>query len=132
MLTLSDSVYGAIIAQAYDEQPFECCGLLIGDPKRAAASRYFPCRNTDESARVYTIEGKDHLRADREADDAGLEIIGVVHSHTHTAPYPSPTDVAAAPDPGWHYVIVSLADDAPTLRSYRIVEDQITEEPVSL
>ena len=38
----------------------------------------------------------------------GLEIIGVVHSHTHTEAYPSPTDVAQAPDPSWHYVIVSL------------------------
>ena len=32
----------------------------------------------------------------------------MVHSHTHTEPYPSPTDVAQAPDPAWHYVIVSL------------------------
>jgi proteasome lid subunit RPN8/RPN11 len=25
----------------------------------------------------------------------------VVHSHTHTEPYPSATDVRDAPDPGW-------------------------------
>ena len=57
---------------------------------------------------MYTIDPKDHLRAERDAEDRGLEIIGVVHSHTHTEAYPSPTDVAQAPDPGWHYVIVSL------------------------
>ena len=45
----------------------------------------------------------------------------MVHSHTHSEPYPSPTDVAQAPDPGWHYVIVSLKRDAPEVRSYRIV-----------
>ena len=50
----------------------------------------------------------DHLRADRDAEGRGLEIIGVMHSHTHTEAYPSPTDVAQAPDPAWHYVIVSL------------------------
>jgi len=54
-----------------------------------------------------------------------------MHSHTHTAPYPSPTDVAEAPDPAWHYVIVSLGEEAPTLRSFRIVGDRVTEEPVT-
>jgi hypothetical protein len=52
--------------------------------------------------------------------------IGVVHSHTHSEPYPSPTDVAQAPDPGWHYVIVSLKRGAPESRSYRIVDGTIS------
>ena len=37
----------------------------------------------------------------------------MVHSHTHSEPYPSPTDVAQAPDPAWHYVIVSFKREAP-------------------
>ena len=61
-----------------------------------------------------------------------MAIIGVVHSHTHTDAYPSPTDIGQAPDPDWHYVIVSLRDEAPVLRSYRIVDGTVTEEPVSL
>jgi [CysO sulfur-carrier protein]-S-L-cysteine hydrolase len=85
------------------------------------------------SARVYTIEPRDHLRAERDAEAQGWDILGVVHSHTHTAAYPSPTDVAQAPDPGWHYAIVSLRDDAaPDLRSYRIVDGEIAEEPVTV
>jgi len=56
----------------------------------------------------------------------------VYHSHTHTDSYPSPTDVAQAPDPGWHYVIVSLKDAEPVLRSFGIVDGAIAEEPVSL
>ena len=56
------------------------------------------------------------------AEDDGLEVIGVFHSHTHSEPYPSPTDVAQAPDPAWHYVIVSLKREAPESRSYRIVD----------
>jgi proteasome lid subunit RPN8/RPN11 len=55
-----------------------------------------------------------------------------MHSHTHTDAYPSPTDVQQAPDPGWHYVIVSLRQDAPVLRSYRIADGEILEEVVSL
>ena len=55
-----------------------------------------------------------------------------MHSHTHTDAYPSATDVAQAPDPNWHYVIVSLRDTAPVLRSYRIVDGVIHEERVSV
>ncbi|MFI5342563.1 MAG: M67 family metallopeptidase, partial [Candidatus Methylomirabilales bacterium] len=69
---------------------------------------------------------------DRDAESRGLEVIGVYHSHTHTPAYPSPTDVAQAPDPSWHYLIVSLAEDAPVIRSYRIVDGNISEEPVVL
>jgi hypothetical protein len=38
--------------------------------------------------------------------------------------------VAQAPDRGWHYIIVSLRQDAPVLRSFRIIDETITEEPV--
>jgi [CysO sulfur-carrier protein]-S-L-cysteine hydrolase len=93
---------------------------------------YVPCANVAASARVYSIDPREHLRAERAADDAGLEVIGVVHSHTHSEPYPSPTDVAQAPDPGWHYVIVSLKRGAPESRSYRIVDGGISEEPISV
>ena len=91
--------------------PLECCGLLAGRRRatRRRASATCPAGNAAASARVYTVDPRDHLRADRDAEDAGLEIIGVVHSHTHTPAYPSPTDIAQAPDPAWHYAIVSLA-----------------------
>ena len=60
----------------------------------------------------------------------GLELIGVMHSHTHTTAYPSPTDVDQAPDPGWHYVIVSFRTGVASLRSYRIVDETVEEEAV--
>jgi len=40
--------------------------------------------------------------------------------------------VRQAPDPTWHYVLVSLKDAEPVVRSYRIVDAMITEEPVEL
>ena len=109
------------------------CGLVAGPPDGGRVARFYPCRNAAASARVYTIDPHDHLRAERDAEDHGWEVLGVVHSHTHTAAYPSPTDVAQAPDPGWHYAIVSLRDDAdPSLRSYRIVDGDVTEEAVAV
>ena len=131
-LALTEAVLKQIVGHAYDGLPDEACGLLGGDPATGRVSIFYPCRNAAASARVYTVDPRDHLRADRDAEGRGLEIVGVMHSHTHTEAYPSPTDVAQAPDPAWHYVIVSLKRDSPVLRSYRIVDDSIAEEAVGL
>ena len=132
MLRLSQDVYEQMVGHCYDGLPLEACGLLGGDGETGKASRCYPTRNDAQSSRVYTVNPLDHLKADRDAEDNGLSIIGVFHSHTHTDAYPSPTDVAQAPDPTWHYVLVSLRDTAPVVRSYRIVDGKIAEEPVVL
>jgi [CysO sulfur-carrier protein]-S-L-cysteine hydrolase len=130
VLRLSEHSYAQLVGHAYDDLPDEACGLLGGVPETGRVDVFYACRNVAASAKLYTVDPKDHLRADRDAEGRGLEIIGVMHSHTHTEAYPSPTDVAQAPDPTWHYLIVSLRDEAPTVRSFRIVEGNIHEEPV--
>jgi proteasome lid subunit RPN8/RPN11 len=112
--------------------PDEACGLLGGDPVTGNAVTCYPTRNLAASAKLYTVDPKEHLLADRDAEAGGRSIIGVFHSHTHTEAYPSPTDVTQAPDPNWHYVLVSLRDTEPTVRSYRIVDGAVEEEPVRL
>ena len=126
-LTLVPEVRDAMAALALAEYPLEACGLMAGRPGSSLIERFFPCRNADQSARVYTIDPRDHLKAERVAEAAGLEIRGVMHSHTHTEAYPSPTDVAAAPDPDWHYLIVTLKRENPELRSFRIRGTGISE-----
>ena len=132
MLRLSESTHLSIVGHGLDGLPDEACGVLAGPLGTGTVVNVYPCRNDAASARFYTINGLDFLRADDDARGRGLEIIGVYHTHTHTDPYPSPTDVAQAPDPDWHYVIVSFKDPEPVLRSYRIVEGTIEEEPVVL
>ena len=126
-LVITDQVREAMADLALREYPLEACGLMAGAPGSNEIVRFFPCRNVDQSARVYTIDPRDYLRAERTADDEGLEIRGVMHSHTHTEAYPSPTDVAAAPDPDWHYLIVTLKRETPEMRTFRIRGGQITE-----
>lgn len=132
MLRLSPEIHNELLAHAIRGLPLEACGLLVGDPndESVAVKRFVPCRNVAESAVLYTVDPVEHLRADRAAERDGLAVIGVMHSHTHTDPYPSPTDVASAPDPSWHYAIVSLREDEPMLRSYLIVDGTILEERV--
>ena len=132
MVHLTESAHAAMVGHAYDGLPDEACGLLIGHLAPASIVRFHPSANLAASSKVYTIDPAEHLRADRAAEAQGREIVGVMHSHTHTDAYPSPTDVAQAPDPGWHYLIVSLRDGAPVVRSFRIVDEMITEESISL
>jgi len=131
VLELPQALVDDIVAYAVRSYPYEACGLLAGPAGSGVVARFHRCRNAAGSARVYTVDPLDHLRAEREAEANGHEIIGVLHSHTHTPASPSPTDVKQAPDRTWHYAIVSLQyDDAPSLRSFRIDGDEVTEEPV--
>jgi proteasome lid subunit RPN8/RPN11 len=136
-LRLHADQHRVIVAHCFDGLPDEACGLLAGPLDEDGAPTgevvaVYPCRNADESARTYTIDGRDYLRADRDAQAQGVEIVGVWHSHTHTDAYPSMTDVKKAADPGWLYAIVSLKDGEPVLRAYRIRNGRTDEVEVEL
>ena len=135
VIRLSAAARVAMIGHAYDGLPDEACGLLGGNLASGQVDVFVPCVNADHSSRTYSIGPEGWLAADRILDPLGLEVIGVMHSHTHTDAYPSATDVAKADNPllaGWHYIIVSLRDDAPTLHSYLIEDGKIVEEAVVL
>jgi proteasome lid subunit RPN8/RPN11 len=132
VLRLRADVYRKLVAHCLDGLPEEACGLLAGPPGTSDAVVCYPTTNAEASARTYRVEPREQLQADRDAEGRGLEIIGAFHSHTHTDAYPSATDVEQAYDPGLHYVLVSLRHGAPVVRSYRIEDGTITEEPVSV
>lgn len=132
-----------IVAEAWRVYPLEACGLLLGKPGTAQSERFVPIDNASNSSRVYSLEGSQFSKAALQADKAGLDILGVVHSHTHTRAYPSPTDVAEGTKPlmplTWHWPILSLAGGHPELRSFQFVaksDDKsspdygIVEEPI--
>jgi [CysO sulfur-carrier protein]-S-L-cysteine hydrolase len=131
-LRLTEDQYRTIVSHCYDGLPNEACGLLIGPVSNGEPSGRIsevrPCRNEDASALTYRIDGRDQIAAMRAAEARGEEIVGCWHSHTHTAAYPSSTDVAqAAWYPEWVYVVVSLRDGEPVLRAYRIRDGDIAE-----
>ncbi len=129
-IVIPSSVLEQITQLALAEAPLECCGFLVGDFGSDLATEFHACRNIAQSKIIYTVDPRDHLRIELDAESRGLAIIGVVHSHTHTEPYPSQTDVGQAPDPAWHYVIIGLKDPEPKIRSYRIVDREISESQI--
>ena len=105
----------------------EGCGLLLGTAT-GEVTDVVPSPNVAASAKVYEIDPKVLLRTFRRAEDEGVEVIGVFHSHTHSEAFPSPTDRRQAPDPSWHYVLISLAEVPTVTRSFSIIDEEATEE----
>ena len=133
MLRISRANWQAIIDHAVAEaaKPAEACGLLAGELGEFDVKAVYPCANAappEQQDMVYELDPGDHLKADRDAQAKGWEIIGVYHSHTHTQAYPSPTDVAQAPDPAWHYIVASVQHPSPVVRSFTIVDGEVAEE----
>ena len=124
-----------MVGHAIRGLPFEACGLMAGPYGGDTIESFVPTRNADASAKTYSI-GPDGFRAaDAALDGTGFDVVGVMHSHTHTDPYPSPTDVAQADNPlllGWHYVIVSLRDTEPMVRAWLLDDGTIVEQPLSI
>ena len=131
MLTLSSAQRDAIVATCIRALPNEGCGLLLGT-SNGVVREVVASGNVADSAKVYEIDPKVLLRAYRRTDEEGIDVLGVFHSHTRSEAYPSPTDVRQAPDPSWHYVIVSLRDTPAELLSYRVVDETVSAEPVKI
>ena len=131
MLVLPAAARDRLVAHCVAAVPLEGCGLLVGDLDGRVIDAV-GVRNAAASALRYSADPAEQLAVDRDAQRRGLEVIGAFHSHTHTEAWPSPTDVAAAVDPSWHWVVVSLKSADPVLRSFRIADGAIAEEPVEI
>ncbi|MDQ6873876.1 MAG: M67 family metallopeptidase [Actinomycetota bacterium] len=121
----------AIVAHARRDHPDEACGVIAGPVGTDRAERLIQMLNAERSPTFYRFEPTEQLRVWREMDDRGEEPVVIYHSHTATPAYPSRTDISYASLPDAHYVLVSTRDaETFELRSYRIVEGQVSEEEV--
>jgi proteasome lid subunit RPN8/RPN11 len=126
-----------IVAHAREEVPNECCGVVAvapaSDGEQARATCVRRARNVHASPKRFEIDGKDVIRAMAEFDKAGWEIGAIYHSHTHTPPKPSQTDINFSDGwPGVEWIIVGLADpESPEIRSYLIEEGAVREVEIA-
>jgi len=134
-LTLIDKVQQAMVDHALAGLPNEACGLFSGTAGGTTIDAFHPMANAAASREIYLLDGQEQLKVEHAVDEAGRAVLGVMHSHTHTEAYPSPTDVddASRFDPLgiWFFVIVTLKDPDPAVRAYRIVDGEITEVRVA-
>jgi proteasome lid subunit RPN8/RPN11 len=125
------ALYDQIVAQARKEAPNECCGIIATKDGKAVAVH--PARNVAAQAPLrYEMDGMDQYRIQTAIEDAGHELGAIYHSHTRTEPKPSPTDINLAFYPEAVYIIVGVKDVEPDVRAWRIVDGEVSEQPLEV
>jgi len=126
-MRISQELIDQMIEHAREDLPNECCGLVGGH--EGEATSVYPMRNEFESPLRYKLHAGDNLRVSEEMREADEETIGVYHSHTKSAAYPSQTDVNEGQAwPELTYFIVSLADSAaPDVKAYLLKDLKIAD-----
>jgi proteasome lid subunit RPN8/RPN11 len=133
MLTISRELHDKIIEHARKDHPDEACGVIAGDIGSDKPTRFVPMENAERSPTFYRFDSAEQLKVWREMDDNDEEAVVIYHSHTATEAYPSRTDISYASEPQAHYVLVSTREpDSAEFRSYRIIDGEVTEEPVEV
>ncbi|WP_040832649.1 MULTISPECIES: Mov34/MPN/PAD-1 family protein [Nocardia] len=133
MLVIEADLVDAMVAHARADHPDEACGIIAGPEGSDRPERFVAMINAERSPTFYRFDSGEQLRVWREMDDRDEEAVVVYHSHTGTEAYPSRTDISYASEPNAHYVLISTRDpEQHELRSYRILEGEVTEEPVRI
>lgn len=131
MLQISQDLVDAMVAHARADHPDEACGVIAGAEGSDVPSRFVAMTNAERSPTFYRFDSGEQLREWRAMERAGEEPVVVYHSHTATDAYPSRTDIAYAAEPQAHYVLIATRDpEHADVRSYRIIDGVVTEEPV--
>jgi len=133
VLVIRADLVEAIVAHARRDHPDEACGVLAGPEGSDRPERHIPMLNAERSPTFYRFDAQEQLKVWRLLEEGNEAPVVIYHSHTATEAYPSRTDVNLAAEPDAHYVLVSTRDpDRHELRSYRIVDGAVTEEPVNV
>lgn len=134
VLLLPPGVRAELEAQAATGYPDETCGLLLGlsNSVRCSVVAQYPARNLNRERANdrFVLDPQDYLAAEEFAEDTGVEVVGVWHSHPDHPARPSETDRAMA-WPGWSYLILSVtAGEVVDVRSWRLAGREFYEEEV--
>jgi proteasome lid subunit RPN8/RPN11 len=134
VLEIRRDLVDAVIAHARRDHPDEACGIIAGPIGSDRPERFIPMANAERSPTFYRFDSMEQLKVWREMDDRDEEPVVIYHSHTSTDAYPSRTDISYASEPNAHYLLVSTREelDEPEVRSYRIVDGEVTEEDVQI
>ncbi|MDT5130317.1 MAG: [CysO sulfur-carrier protein]-S-L-cysteine hydrolase [Mycobacterium sp.] len=133
MLVIRNDLVDAMVAHARADHPDEACGVIAGPEGSDRPERFIKMDNAERSPTFYRFDSGEQLKVWRAMDAADEAPVVIYHSHTATEAYPSRTDISYASEPDAHYVLVSTRDaQEHELRSYRILEGVVTEEPVKI
>ncbi|HEX5929229.1 MAG TPA: M67 family metallopeptidase [Solirubrobacterales bacterium] len=131
-MKISQSLIDEMVAHAREDLPNECCGMVGG--RDGEAAEVVRVANAAASPLRYEMDPRGQFDALKSIEGGGGELLGIYHSHTKSAAYPSQTDVnQAVAWPDQVYLIVSLADpDSPDVKAFLLKDMKIADVPLDV
>jgi len=116
MIKVDAQAWQVMVAHAEAKFPNECCGAMFGhttigkidgDEKHVTSAE--PMENAYSGAQGarYELRPEDLMEADKRARAAGLDLIGIFHSHPDCDAYFSKTDLENS-CPWYSFVVLSV------------------------
>ena len=130
MLKIKQEIVDRIVAHGRNEAPLEACGYLA--EKDGVISQHFELTNIDKSPVHFSMDPSEQFAVVKECRNQGLKIRAVYHSHPETPARPSNEDIKLAHDPSLSYIIVSLAEADPKIKSFIIHKGVVELEPLEI
>lgn len=128
MLTITKAVFNQIIEHAKNDLPNEACGYLAG--VNGLVNTAYELTNIDHSPEHFSFDPAEQFKTVKDVRSKDLEILANYHSHPSSPARPSIEDIRLAFDPNISYVIVSLAADEPSVKSFKIKDGIVTPEEI--
>ncbi|MCH2658167.1 MAG: M67 family metallopeptidase [Dehalococcoidia bacterium] len=137
MLRIPKKIIDEMISHAIDDLPNEACGQVNGkNNKPLTVNRV---KNVAASPYRYSMDPLTMLKLEQAREKTGEDLFAIYHSHVASEAYPSPTDIRQAffpPGqfdrepmfPECFYILVSLAQDRPEVRAFKIRQGGLVEE----
>ncbi len=124
MLSIKKEIYQGVIDHAQEGNPLEICGYLA--KKDNILVKQYRLTNIDKSHEHFSFDPKEQFTAVKSMREDGLIPAVVYHSHPETPARPSEEDIKLAYDPSVIYMIVSLAEEEPVIKSFSIVKGEVS------
>ena len=95
IIKISESLRKNLELHANEQNPYEACAILLGnkDEKIWEATEIFLTENIEKSEINFTVSNEQLLEGYKMAEEKGLDIVGIFHSHPKSLPSPSNTDI---------------------------------------
>ena len=115
-ISIPRRLYRRLVRIALEEEPREACALLVGAPAADGAGAVrvtgaLPAANAASDPETeFSIPNEDLIKAYKAAEDDGLAIVGIFHSHPSSGAAPSETDMRMMRSNAVAWVIYSGRD----------------------
>lgn len=128
-LTLSRSLYALVLDHLRTVYPEEGCGFIAG--RDGVAQAVYPVENRLHSPVAYEMDPRQQVETMLAIADAGLEVIGIYHSHPQGPAGLSASDLASITYPqAWQLIISFARPEAPAAGLFAVENGRV--EPVTL